>query len=143
MKIAWKVKWNIKWYEALILVLTGLCALFFCLTYFSVRTNSGGTVFAQKGSPLDLREVEGHKGVEYAETGESTIGKLNLNQATAEELAKLPQMGEKRAAAIVDWRLRHGPFGSVEDLLQVDGFDRERVKYMEQFVMVWKDGRKR
>ncbi len=132
---------KLKWYECLVLVLMALCAGFFALTFFATRSGTGGTVFAQKGGPVDLRDVEVHKGVEYAETGKSTIGQLDLNLAEEEELAALPQVGEKRAAAIVDWRLRHGRFKRVDDLLQVDGFDRERVKYLEHFVTVSKDRR--
>lgn len=132
---------KIRWFEILILVLTGTCAVFFLLTFFSTRAGSGGTVFAQKGSPIDLREDETNKGVEYAETGQSEIGKLDLNQATEEELAAIPEVGEKRAAAVIAWRLGHGYFEDVDDLLWVDGFDRERVKYLEQFVTVSKDRR--
>ncbi len=97
-------------------------------------------MFAQTGGPVDLREIEAHRGVEYAETGESRIGKLDLNHATEEELAALPQIGAKRAEAIVDWRLRHGSFTSVDELLQVDGFDREGIKELESTVTVWKEG---
>lgn len=130
---------KIKWYEGLILVLTAICAAFFLLTFFSTRSGSDGVVFAQRGSPVDLRENDTSKGVEYHETGRSEIGKLDLNRATTEELAALPEIGEKRAAAIIDWRLHNGYFKSIEDLLQVAGFDRTRVEYVEQFVTVSKD----
>lgn len=130
---------KIKWYEGLILALAGICAVFFLLTFFSTRAGSGGAVFAQRGGPVDLREIDTSKGVEYAETGRSEIGKLDLNRATEEELAALPEIGEQRAAAIIDWRLRNGFFEEVSDLLRVNGFDRSRVEYLEQFVTVSKD----
>lgn len=132
---------KIKWYEVLILVLTGLCFVFFFLTFVSARAGSGGTVFAQRGNPVDLRDLDPPKGVEYTETGHSEIGKLDLNRATEEELAALPEVGEKRAAAIIDWRLHNGFFEEVSDLLRVEGFDRSRVEYLEQFVTVSKDRR--
>lgn len=130
---------KIKWYEGLILALTGICAVFFLLTFFSTRAGAGGTVFAQKGGPVELQEIDPPKGVEYAETGRSEIGKLDLNRATVEELAAIPEIGEKRAAAILDWRLHNGLFEAVDDLLGVEGFDRTRVEYLEQFVTVSKD----
>ncbi len=74
---------------------------------------------------------------------EDESGKLNLNAASAEQLAKLPKMTESIAAAIIDWRdsdtepqqmgvegghyeslvhpykIRNGPFRSVRELLLV------------------------
>ena len=52
--------------------------------------------------------------------------KLDLNSATAEELAALPNIGPSRAAAIVAHRDREGPFASVEDLQDVSGIG-ERI----------------
>ena len=51
----------------------------------------------------------------------SADGKVNLNTATAEELMTLPNIGEKRAAAIIADREANGPFRTVEDLTRVDG----------------------
>lgn len=48
-------------------------------------------------------------------------GQININSASAEELDKLPGIGEVRAAAIVAWRAEHGPFRYPEELLQVPG----------------------
>ena len=48
-------------------------------------------------------------------------GRLNINTATAEELTSLPNIGQSRAAAIVDYRDREGPFESVDDLKNVGG----------------------
>ena len=47
--------------------------------------------------------------------------KININTAPAEELERLPGIGESRAAAIVAYREEHGPFTYVEDLIQVPG----------------------
>lgn len=41
---------------------------------------------------------------------EELAGQLNINTATAEELRQLPFVGENKAAAIVNYRQRHGPF---------------------------------
>jgi competence protein ComEA len=48
-------------------------------------------------------------------------GKVVLNRATAEELTRLPGIGEKRAAAIVALRERLGRFKRSSDLLRVRG----------------------
>ncbi len=47
---------------------------------------------------------------------------VDINQANAEELAKALQgVGEARAEAIVEYRSQYGPFGSVDELVQVQG----------------------
>jgi competence ComEA-like helix-hairpin-helix protein len=46
---------------------------------------------------------------------------VNLNAATAAELAHLPGLGPATAGKIVDHRRTHGDFASVEGLLDVPG----------------------
>lgn len=46
---------------------------------------------------------------------------ININSATAEELATLKGVGEAKARAIVTHREKNGPFKSVDDLDQVSG----------------------
>jgi competence protein ComEA len=46
---------------------------------------------------------------------------INLNTATAAELEKLPGVGQKVAARIVEYRQKHGPFKKVEELMNVQG----------------------
>ena len=47
--------------------------------------------------------------------------RLDINTATVEELTSLPNIGPSRAAAIVDYREREGPFNSVDELTNVGG----------------------
>lgn len=46
---------------------------------------------------------------------------VNVNSAPAAELAVLPGLGPALAARIVDHRRAHGPFETLEDLLDVPG----------------------
>jgi competence protein ComEA len=46
---------------------------------------------------------------------------VNINTADAQTLETLAGIGEKRAEAIIEYRSKHGPFVSVEDLLKVKG----------------------
>lgn len=52
----------------------------------------------------------------------STQGKINLNQATMNELESLPGVGEEKAKAIINYREEYGSFVSIEDVLYVPGF---------------------
>ena len=62
--------------------------------------------------------------------------KLDLNSATAEELQKLPGLGEKLSHAIVDYRQEHGPFASTEDLLRVPGIGQKRLEAIRELVYI-------
>ncbi|MBP1687000.1 MAG: topoisomerase [Deltaproteobacteria bacterium] len=46
---------------------------------------------------------------------------VNVNTATAADLAAVRGLGEVKAQAIVDYRAKNGPFKSVDDLVQVKG----------------------
>ena len=47
--------------------------------------------------------------------------KVNINTATADELAQLKRVGPAYAARIVEYREQHGPFEKPEDILNVRG----------------------
>lgn len=47
--------------------------------------------------------------------------RIDLDRASAEELARLPRIGPALAARIVAYREEHGPFGSLEALDRVPG----------------------
>ena len=49
------------------------------------------------------------------------ISPLDLNTATAEELAELPGIGPELAKRIIAYREEHGPFSTAEELMQVSG----------------------
>ena len=61
----------------------------------------------------------------YEDGGSTANVRVNINTASAEELAKfLPGVGETRAQAIVEYRETVGGFGSVEELLNVRGIGK-------------------
>jgi competence protein ComEA len=51
----------------------------------------------------------------------ATEGVVNVNTATAEELVRLPGIGDAKARAILDYRKEKGAFKSVEQLREVKG----------------------
>lgn len=56
---------------------------------------------------------------------------LELNEASAEDLAQLDGIGEKLAQAIVEYRQEHGPFAAAEEIKSVSGIGDgkfERIK---------------
>ena len=56
-------------------------------------------------------------------------GKVSINKASAEELAKaMNGVGMKKAQAIVSYREEYGPFSNIDDLRQVPGLGGSLVE---------------
>lgn len=62
--------------------------------------------------------------------------RINLNTAGVEELGTLPRVGPVLAQRIVDWRLQHGRFRTVEDLDAVDGVGPKLLETLLPLVRV-------
>ncbi|HEX2574921.1 MAG TPA: helix-hairpin-helix domain-containing protein, partial [Aquihabitans sp.] len=61
---------------------------------------------------------------------------VDLNTATAEQLDTLPGVGPATAAAILAHRDEHGPFGSVDELLEVRGIGDAKLEQLRPLVRV-------
>lgn len=66
--------------------------------------------------------------------GESDV--VNLNTATLDQLETLSGIGEVLAQRILDYREEHGPFKSVEDLLNVSGIGDKRLADLKPHITV-------
>lgn len=53
---------------------------------------------------------------------------ININTATALELATLPGIGDVIAQRIVDYRREHGSFKTVGELTEVEGIGEKRLE---------------
>ena len=64
---------------------------------------------------------------------------VNLNTATAAELEKLPGIGPKTAARIVEYRQKKGPFKKPEELMNVQGIgEKSFLKLKSQITVTGK-----
>ena len=61
---------------------------------------------------------------------------VNLNTATAAELAALPVIGEVLAARIIEYRERHGAFRRPQDIIIVDGISERRFRKLKERLCV-------
>jgi len=64
-------------------------------------------------------------------------GKLNLNTATAQQMADtLPGIGDKTAASIVAYREEHGLFHSVEEIKNIKGIGDKKFSRIKNLLTV-------
>lgn len=63
-------------------------------------------------------------------------GKVNLNQADQSQLETLPGVGPSKAAAIIEYREKNGPFKVIEDLMLVSGFGEKTFEKLKDKITV-------
>lgn len=61
---------------------------------------------------------------------------ININTATLDELQRLPHVGEKVAARIIEHREVNGPFRRVEHLMLIQGISDKRFRKIRSLVRV-------
>lgn len=73
--------------------------------------------------------------VEVPASVQAAIAPLNINVASAEDIADaLNGVGLAKAQAIVDYRNEHGPFKTLDDLLNVKGIGPATLAKNEQVI---------
>lgn len=63
------------------------------------------------------------------------IEKININKASKEELMTLPNIGEKRAEAIIEYR-ENSPFKKIEDIKNVTGIGEKFYQSLRDLITV-------
>jgi len=61
---------------------------------------------------------------------------IDLNNANIEDLVTLPGMGYKTAIKIIGYRETHGPFKSLEELLEIEGISIKKFKKWKPYFKI-------
>lgn len=95
-----------------------------------------GTDLAVQAQPAQASESakEGGRQAESGSPSRRAFGKLDLNQATLEQLIELPGIGPVLAERIVTYRERHGAFADVDSLLDVEGIGEGKLKAVRELI---------
>ena len=64
------------------------------------------------------------------------LEKVNINTASAEELAQLKRIGPKYAARIIEFRETNGPFKLSEDIMKVKGIGQKTWEVNKDRIVV-------
>jgi competence ComEA-like helix-hairpin-helix protein len=63
-------------------------------------------------------------------------GKINLNTATADQLAKIPGLNKDLAKKLIDQRKKNGEFVDMEELLDVKGLNKDLVNNLKKYLFI-------
>lgn len=63
-------------------------------------------------------------------------GMVNINTATAEQLALLPRIGPSIAERVVEFRQQNGRFKTIEDLMLVRGIGEATFQLLKPYINV-------
>ena len=64
------------------------------------------------------------------------MSKVNINDATLEELMTLDGVGDKMASKIIEFRKQNGPFQKPEDLMMVKGIGQKMFNKNKDRIVV-------
>lgn len=67
---------------------------------------------------------------------ESETQKVNINTADSTQLQTLSGIGEKKAAAIIQYREENGPFQSVDDLTEISGIGEKTLEKIKSSITI-------
>ena len=105
----------------------------------AARLADGGRVYVPRpGEPIPAATGTGSGAGPGAPGGDGPAagGPIDLNTAGATALESLPGIGPTTAAAILAHRDAHGPFASVDDLLEVTGIGPAKLAGLRDLVAV-------
>lgn len=67
---------------------------------------------------------------------DSADGKININSASAKQLAKLKGIGEKMSERIIKYRQDNGPFMSIEEIMKVSGISEKKFEDIKDYISI-------
>lgn len=78
-----------------------------------------------KGTDRDFQAITEYLTKNYPA---EDIPRINVNDAKAIDLESGLSLRRSQAAAIIEYRAKHGPFKSIEDLKKVPGVDAQKIE---------------
>lgn len=107
-------------------ILLLICALSLCMVL---------GIFIGRNLPSEYAQLPQNSTVVTDPVTETTVDyRMDINTASKTELMELPGIGEKIADRIIAYRTAHGPFQSIEDLMNVEGIGEKKMQQIETWI---------
>ncbi|WP_439444292.1 helix-hairpin-helix domain-containing protein [Listeria aquatica] len=75
-------------------------------------------------------------GTTASTTEKAESEKVNINQATAQDLEQVPGIGKAKATAIIEYREKEGLFTKIEDLTQISGIGEKTLEKLKAYLEI-------
>ncbi len=69
-------------------------------------------------------------------THQEVVSQVNINKASIKQLTQLKGVGEKKAAAIVQFRDKYGKFKSIDQLAEVKGISEKTIEKNKHLIQI-------
>lgn len=130
-----------RWRADTLILLLAVAFFFFCCGYRLGSRKTGGeirviTSRTAASETASTAQAEDSPAPSTAVTVPAGTERLNLNNATVDELMQLPGIGEVLAQRIVDYREKVGSFQSVQELDEVEGIGQKRLAELMEYLYV-------
>ncbi len=103
----------------------------------SASTSSSSGTSGTTSSKSSVSKSSGSTSSSSSKGKAVPLGKVNINTASAAELAKyLPGIGPTTAARIIAYRTQHGTFSRIEDLMKVKGIGKAEFAKLQNLITV-------
>jgi competence protein ComEA len=90
--------------------------------------------------PLLVKNEEEYYTIgEIDQAASDPTGLININSASVDELVELPNIGETRAKAIIDYRNLNGPFTIIDDVVKVSGIGEITLNLIKDLITIYSD----
>ena len=99
-------------------------------------TGSTQTFYRYTGKNGATHTGDTAQGVEPSPSYRDSMGRININLASRNELMDLPGIGSVLAERIIEYRNQNGPFAQIEDLRNVSGIGERRFDTIKDKVTV-------
>lgn len=92
------------------------------------------TIFSLLFIPFSQGVLAADKVEPSVQMSAQVVEKININQATGQQLTVIKGIGEKKAQAIIDYREVNGDFVDLNELVKVSGIGEATLKNMQPFI---------
>ena len=115
-----------------IYILISLVLVFAAFTagFYTGRSTNQAPVYVENSAKDTTADTQGQTG------SSASTALININTATAQELATLPGIGEVLAQRIVDYRNSNGAFNSIAELTNVSGIGPKTLENIRDYITV-------
>ncbi len=85
-----------------------------------------------------VKEVEANEMIiiPFKGSSSSSSNLININTASLKELTQIPKIGETKAKAIIEYRVKNGPFNKISDITKVSGISETIFNQIKTLITV-------